>query len=524
MATDVNGVELKFGLQIQVEIQNPPVPSAQMVSVTADVRAKAPVGTIADTVNVGILFTGLPRANVTPTLTSGDPIGPSIDTYIAEFVHQMYVNDGPAFPHTITRTNQTISYLGFNAYQVDAFVELFDDSSNPALRIEVTRVGSELKVRIPIHLRIYNIVKLIGLAPTLLSPMGVEARLVITAPFTADPSTGTYRAQLPAAMVTVEGLTAASENEGANYNSNKALLGSTLDTMLISQLTLEGQNMVQKMQPIQIDVPTVAEIEAGIGDVFHQQLVEQGSLAVWSPQTNGAAPVDVNNVTPKALADALAIAINAGGGADANALDNFVPAGLQLAIAIDGGKVLSIIDETIHRPESEGGFGPDFPPKHFTNVNDHEADLTRLNVSLINGAIHMEGDVTVIDAVLGSIDVDASFEVDVGLHWEDNADGTQRMVSDPGEPDVDLSLLAWIVSFLIGFITLGLVGGVIAIVVLIIVESIATRIGGTLVRDNVTNQVTGIGAWPSQLHRIGTVQARFENPIFIAPDGILFAG
>jgi hypothetical protein len=98
------------------------------------------------------------------------------------------------------------------------------------------------------------------------------------------------------------------------------------------------------------------------------------------------------------------------------------------------------------------------------------------------------------------------------------------MVADSGEPDVDLSLLAWILSFLIGFITFGLVGGIIAIVVLIIVESIATRIGGALVRDNVTNQITGLGAWPSQLRRIGTVDARFENPIVIAPDGIVFAG
>jgi hypothetical protein len=136
----------------------------------------------------------------------------------------------------------------------------------------------------------------------------------------------------------------------------------------------------------------------------------------------------------------------------------------------------------------------------------------------------MEGDVTVIDAILDSIDVDASFEEDVGLHWEDNPDGTQRIVSDPGEPDVDLSLLAWIVSFLIGFITLGLVGGIIGLVVMMIVEGIAERIGGSLVRNSITNQVEGIGAWPSELVHIGDVDSRFENPIDISSEGIVMAG
>jgi hypothetical protein len=219
----------------------------------------------------------------------------------------------------------------------------------------------------------------------------------------------------------------------------------------------------------------------------------------------------------------LAIAINAGGGADATALTNFVPGTGTFAIAISAAKVLGIIDTSIHRPESEGGFGPGFPPKEFDNVNGHKAKLTRLDISLTT-AIHMEGDVTVINAILGSIDVDTSFTEDVGLHWEDNMDGTQQMKSDPGSPDVDLSVLAWIVSFLIGFITLGLVGGIIALVVMMIVQGVAQSIGSTLIVNNVTNQVEGIGAWPSQLVKIGTVQAKFVNPIVIAPDGIVVAG
>jgi PKD repeat protein len=522
MATDVNGVELKFGLRIQIQVQNPPVPSAELFDLTADARARAPVGTIGSTQNVGILLDNLPRGNVTATLTSGDPVAPRLDALLAEYMHARYEADGPAFPHTVTKTDQS-----FVIYTVDVFVELFDDPGDATHRIAVSRpTPTQVRISIPIHLRIYNIRKP-AIAPSLLQPMGVEARMVLTAPFLSAP--GSYTAQLTTVAVTTENLVPAPGTEGSNYSANKAALAGLpfpldLDALLTSQINQQGQTMAQGIGDVSLAVPTVAQIEAAIGDVFHQQLVAKGSIGIWMPETNGGSPVQVSDITVKALPDALAIAMNAGAGADANALDNFVPAARDFAVAVAGAKVLAIIDQTIHRPESEGGFGPGFPPKRFHNVNGHDADLTRLDRSLRNGAIHLDGDITVIDAIAGSIDVDADFEVDVGLHWEDNPDGTQRIVADPGEPDVDLSLLAWIVSFLVGLISIGLLGAIIAVVVLLIVESIAERVGGALVRDNVSNQVTGIGAWPEQLIGIGTVRARFDNPVGISAEGLLFPG
>jgi hypothetical protein len=522
MAPDVNGVDLKFGLHFQVDIQNPPVPSVGMLTMTADCHAKAPVGTLPGTVNVGILLAGLPRSAVTATLTSGDPITPNLDTYLSEYVHQKYVDDGPAFPHTVTKTGQPVGAFGVNAYTVDVLVELFDDPSDPTRQIQVTRPPGQVQISIPIHMRIYNIFNnLLGLAPTLLDPMGIVARMVLTAPLVQSP--GMIQAQLTAATVTTVGLAPAPGIEGTNFTSNDAALSGQVTTNITSQLQTQGQQMAMAMGDIVINVPSVTDIETAIGDAFYQELTAQGSLAVWTPDTGAGAPVQVNDVTTFAAADMLAIAINAGGGADATALTNFVPGTGTFAIAISAAKVLGIIDTSIHRPESEGGFGPGFPPKEFDNVNGHKAKLTRLDISLTT-AIHMEGDVTVINAILGSIDVDTSFTEDVGLHWEDNMDGTQQMKSDPGSPDVDLSVLAWIVSFLIGFITLGLVGGIIALVVMMIVQGVAQSIGSTLIVNNVTNQVEGIGAWPSQLVKIGTVQAKFVNPIVIAPDGIVVAG
>jgi hypothetical protein len=493
-----------------------------MLTMTADCHAKAPVGTLPATVNVGILLAGLPRGNVTATLTSGDPVAANIDTYLSEYVHQKYSDDGPAFPHTVTRTNQPVPFLGFTAYNVDVFVELFDDPSDPTRQIQVTRAAGQVKISIPIHMRIQNIVNNFpGLAPTLADPMGVVARMVLTAPFIQSP--GMIEAQLTAATVTTEGLAPAAGVEGINYSSNNTALGGAVATNISTQLQTQGQQMAMAMGDIVISFPTVSDIETAIGDALYQRLVAQGSLAVWTPDTGAGAPVQVSNVATIATADMLAIAINAGAGADITALANFVPAGGAFAIGISAAKVLGIIDTSIHRPESEGGFGPGFPPKEFDNVNGHKAKLTRLDISLTS-AIHMDGDVTVINAILGSIDVDTSFTEDVGLHWQDNADGTQQMKSDPGSPSVDLSVLAWIVSFLIGFITLGLVGGVIALVVMMIVTGVAQSIGSTLIVNSVTNQVEGIGAWPSQLVKIGTVQSKFTNPIVIAPDGIVVAG
>lgn len=136
----------------------------------------------------------------------------------------------------------------------------------------------------------------------------------------------------------------------------------------------------------------------------------------------------------------------------------------------------------------------------------------------------MDGDVTVVDAIADSIDVDASFEADAGLEWEDAPEGGQRIRSFLIDEDVDLSLLAWIVSFLIGFITFGLVGGIVAIVAMLVVEGVAERIGGAVIRDEVTGQIKGVGALPQDLQGIGTIDSTFDNPIVIESDGLVLSG
>ena len=164
MAPDINGVEINLGLKIQLEIQSPPVPSAGFFDMAADVRARVPVGIMPGSKNVGMILDGLPRANVSCALTSGDPVAPKLANLIAEFAHQAYENwtptgpidaASPAIPHYQDSTNVTWN-LGFGAsITVDTHTELYDDSANPAHRIEVTLpTPGKVRVTIPMYLRI----------------------------------------------------------------------------------------------------------------------------------------------------------------------------------------------------------------------------------------------------------------------------------------------------------------------------------------------------------------------------------
>ncbi len=125
---------------------------------------------------------------------------------------------------------------------------------------------------------------------------------------------------------------------------------------------------------------------------------------------------------------------------------------------------------------------------------------------------------TVIDAILGSIDVDASFGVDVHLSWAPN----NSITASPDTPDVHtrLSILAWVISLILGFLTAGSLGVVIAVVVDKVAEMVAANIGADVVKDP---NFTAVAAWPFDLPQIGNVTAHFDNPIDITPDGMTFS-
>jgi hypothetical protein len=506
------GIELTAELQIQIKLKNAPVPSAALIEIGANVTTKIPVVSDPGVKNVVLLFSGVPAANKNDVaLIGGDPIDPKLPSYITDFVHQAYQQNGPAFPHNQTSNESLVAYSG------DVSVDLYDDPSDPPHQIQVTFPPNKLRIAIPIHLKIYNIQKTLQFAPTLLDPMGVEARLVLLADLVKTP--GKVSADISQAAVTVEALAPAGPAygvEGANYTTNKAQLGSlvNLDTLITTNLVNRGKQMVQNFAPVEFTYPTPDQLQTFIAQAFHDAIVAKPKIEVWP---NGATPpVGLKDLAVVILADALVIALNARPGATPGSFTNFT-GGKRFALAIGAELTMDMLNKAI------GDRFPHFPTT-LHNVDGHDVELKSLHPSLTS-ALHFSGDLTVIDAIAGSIDVDAGFDVDVGLEWlPPDSNGLQMIKANPGGPDVHLSGLAWLLSILLGFITGGLLGAIIAIVVLAVVENIASNIGGALVRDQVTNAVTGLGAWPTPLKGIGTVQAAYDKTIEISPEGLLSKG
>lgn len=504
-----NRIRVTLGTNVQVEIANPPVPSAQFFDMTTDTAVDLPVGTLPNTVNVGILLSQVARGDVNVAITSGDPIAPLTLGLVAEYVHARYV-DG-TIPHSQTQTGVSLGFI-----TADAYFELFDDASNPARRIAVTAgaTPNTVKIVFPARLRMSNISN-----PAARSPMTVTAGIAVTAPLQVV--AGSVKAQLAAATVAVENLAPAAGAEGVNYTLN-ATGFPALPGLLTTQLESRGRAVANAIGDITVALPTVAMIEAFIGDRTFEALRNRGDIGIWTPQTAGT-PVSVQNVQVKVLAASIAFGINAGGGANAAGIVEFIPAGKSCAVAIDGAKVIGLINDAIRAPEAKGGFGPNFPPKTFENIQGRRVRLNSLTPSLINGFIQLQGSVTVFNAIAGSIDVDADFTAKLVLEWEDNPNGNQSLKARlSGDPDVDIGIGAWILGLILGFLTLGAIGVIVVAVVLSLADDLAEVVGGDVIRDQVSGRVETITAWPPALEGIGDVVSRFENPVTIDPQGVMF--
>jgi hypothetical protein len=540
MAPEVNGAELKFGLKVQVQIQNPPIPTAALWDMTCDVRAKVPVGSVPGSLDVGMLLGDLLPGNVSAVLTSGDPVLPQLDALLADFAHKAWENGAP---NTTPDPNFPIiqhRILGSTSNAVlgtaNTVTDIFDDQSDPQRHISARRTGVApneiVEISLPIHVKIYNIQNANNNAANgIWTPMGVETHLIIKAPFTSVP--GTYTIDFSQAttdtdpvLTPVSGPPVGSAVEGTNYSHNNTVLVSFLDGFLKTEIKNRGLTMAQAFGARTMHAPKVADIEATIRDRFYNDLKNRGFLMLWSPSAGGTA-VNATNVAVKALTDALVIAINAAGGADVNAMTNFVPGDREFAIALDGAKVQQVFDQT----RNDNGFANSNFPKRMQS-DGHDVDLNALNVFLTSGAIRMTGSVTVIDA-LPCIDVDADFTVDVGLNWDPNAAlnaaGGQLMKETVLSQDVDPeeSVLFWVIAAILTILTFGtgsvlvvIIAAVIAVVILAMVE----KIGGEKLVDGVTGALAGIKAWPPKLARIGRVEAVFHDPISIEPNGLVLAG
>src|SRR6202044_2214675 len=106
-----------------------------------------------------------------------------------------------------------------------------------------------------------------------------------------------------------------------------------------------------------------------------------------------------------------------------------------------------------------------FPYTYPQQVDGKTVKLNSLGLNLQSGSLEVTGNVTVVDAILGSIDVSADFSQEVTLAWDPNATANQKIVPTlVGNPSVDLGAAAWILTALIGFLTLGVIGVIVGVV------------------------------------------------------------
>ncbi|PHN00932.1 PKD domain-containing protein [Flavilitoribacter nigricans] len=519
----INGIDLILGMEIDLEIANPPVPSAQLFNLTADVTLRLPVGNAPDPsapVNLALLLEDLPTDAVDVMITSGDPFADLLENGPEEYIHQLY-QDG-TIPHLVEDIP-----LNFGPFSMMASIQFFDDESDPTKSIAVSYPPESIEVNIPVYIRFYDITDTIPFF-SLATPMGVFAIARLTMPFSRTDShihigTDSINADLVS-------ITPGPGEEGDNYDINKDLVDAArsffpalppLEDAIRTGFITAANTFFTGRPPVNFDIPTIADLELQVEQFIRAEMDNRRWIIIWAPEGQLAEGLSADDIVPKVLEEAFAIAFNGGIGANADLLENFILPSCDFAFALDDDFIESLFRENIDEQF------PELPvtlPREQTD--GREIRLESIDINLVDGAIRVTGSLTAVDVILGSIDVGVNFTVNMGLRWIDNSDGTQMLepfVIDEPDVDIDLDLLGWILSFLIGFVSGGFLGGIIAVIVLAIVIKIVESIGGGVARDALGN-VTGVAAWPVDLPNIGSINARFKNPVDIFSTGVRFIG
>ncbi len=509
MNTVINGVNIKLGTIINLEIANPPVDAAKLFALTADVTIPTPLRGVNNNQIIAD-FTALPPNAVQVSITSGNPITPIIGASVIQYVHARYQDN--TIPHTID--NIPISFLTFS---MTCRVDFYDDQSDPPNQITVTNPdASHVQVNIPTHIRFYNIVNNGSLPVTLATPMGVTGITTMLA--TYNQTTSNISVGLSTATIALTNLTPAAGAEGTNYTTNKSLAsfaGVDLDNVITTNFATIATPKLQAVGDINVAIPTLDQLNALAATAVQNELQRRKQIQIWAVQEVAGTNTPINDVTPQALSDSLAIAIDNEGSGNSPALANFIPADRDFAIGTSAQKVLA---EFVTQRDKDYTFPYTWPQQ----ISGKTVKLNSLGMDLQNGYLEVTGNVTVVDAVLDSIDVSADFTQKVTLAWDpDAAAGQEIKPTLDGNPDIDLGAAAWILTALIGFLTFGVIGTIVGLVILAIVQNVAGQIGAQIAAGEVQKFEN---AWPVNIDKIGNVEAHFYNPIGIDTGGLLFAG
>jgi hypothetical protein len=508
------------------QIHKPQVDSLAAIDLDASVLLKK-VKLAVDPANhdISLLLGDVQKADVDVTLAAAADL---VHKYGAEFIADFV--RAALGTNLLHRADVVLKLQGLPAWKVDEALLAVDNQTDAQRRVSVSLTPGTpdvATIRVPVELTLYRqqggeIEKLDPEAPTLLG-MVAEAALVFSAPFAESaPGSGVWVVDLasPTKPVEVRDIGPKSGAAADHYNKNQAALGAEFEPLLKNELLAFSQ-LVLAVNP-KLTLPGKKELQDMLAELLAKEIAKQGKVLVWHPEIPNPDPavgaaLRIDDVAVRALPQALAIAINQTPGADAAAVTDFVsPRGVALALSAAGFQ--KIFNAVVHAKLG------DLPAE--IDDGDHKYKVKSLSFSLRKDALHFEGSMTIINAILGSIDVDADFEVDVGLEWRTDppADANHPFLKAiVHDPDVDThgSVLGWLVTALIGLFTGGALGVVVALLVDAIVLKVAEDTGSALFDDPQFQSVT---AWPIQLPPLNKVESHFENPVLIAPEGVTFSG
>lgn len=502
------GADIKFGIRGQAHLQNaenPAVPSLSLRDITADVHIVAAIGPLVGPGHAPHEI-GIDLKSATPTakLTGVDPSA-KLDVVIQEQVNSLAAG-APALP---PEPGVPFLYKGVVAYKATELLEVLSDATHHVDVKQLPQVPPRLRVSIPVKFSLYSVVPMaVDPPPPLLEGFLVEATLVASPLLEADPgSPGGHTVQLnaPTTDIAVENVKPGGAT--AHYLGNQMRLGAQFDGIVVDHICHQGSSFLAQLGNLKISVPTVASIEQALASMLQTALATLDSISIWPPKDSAEPPLKIQDVQVKVLVEGLVLGINPEPDVE-HLLVDILPFDRDLAVEISAAGLQNIF-ETQKRLHD--------PLHRYQDDDDDEFDLTALSLGLKAGAMRLDGKMTVIDAI-GPIDVDASFGVDVHLKW--TPDHKIQATADKPDVDVELSLLAEIITLVAGFVTAGALGLVIVAIVEKLAETVAENIGSHVAEDP---DFTSVAAWPSDLPKIGNVTANFDNPIDITAERLLFS-
>ena len=501
-------VKLTVAAAGHAELQTAGLASIKLQDITADVEVTAPVehltGPGHGPHDVGVNLVPPPTTTVKMT---GQKPDAKLDQLMVEQLRLL----AKTLPNLPALPGVTIVYKSKPAYTATELLELLEDTTHQIEVVKIAGPPPRLILKVPVLFSCYSIVPIPDPeTPPVMEGFAAEAKLVVDAKLEDDPTApGGYLLKVNAPGTVIDATDITPTGAVDQFTRNGKRLGVEFDNIVRDHIIARGKDYLKQLGDLGVSVPTVASIENSLADFISKQLsTDVGFIPIWPPKAAGGLALTISNVKARVFSDSMVLAINADSGADENLLGGTIPFGRDLAFVISAAGLQNIFEQIKQKENLFRRYSGD----------GHDFDLKSLSIALKTGAIHLEGSMTVIDAIL-CFDVDATFTDDVHLSW--GSKGELIPKADTPDVDTDLSIAAWVITLIIGFLTLGGVGVVIAAIIDKICEEVAANIGTDIVEDP---SFTAVAAWPNDLPKIGDVKATFDNPIDIDRKESVFQG